>query len=171
MRGIAREAGVSLATVMHHLQSKEAMWKAVIDELVVPGLKRPSSEPPPDGPSIVDEAVRDRLQGAVSNPGLSGRLLTDGSSEGEELLAYLVEATRDVRAADRRLAGALIESGTLRAVDLDALMVLTGIAIPVLSSAKSAVRLLVGPDLDDADARARLAASITDILLYGLLPR
>ena len=156
------EAGVSLATVRHHLQSKEA-----IAELVVPGLERP----PPDGPSIVDEAVRERLQGAVNNPGLSWRLLTDGSSEGEALLSYLVESTRDVRAADRRLAGELIESGMLRAVELDALMALTGIASPAESSAKSAVCLLVGTDLDDADAPARLAASITDILLYGLLPR
>jgi AcrR family transcriptional regulator len=170
MRGIAREAGVSLATVQNHFHTKEDLWKAVVDETVVPN-ERLSSQEYRDGAALVATLVQHRLGMAFTSPGLAGQVLIDGAAEGERLLTYLVERTEDLRARHRRRVEEAVEHGALRAVNVDAMMVLLGVALPALSSSKSAVRQLVGPDLDVEEDRSRLADAITDILLYGLLPR
>jgi hypothetical protein len=46
-----------------------------------------------------------------------------------------------------------------------------GVALSSLSSAKPAIRILLGIDMDDPAVRDRLARGITDLLLRGLLPR
>lgn len=173
MRGIASAAGVSLSTLQNHFKTKDALWKAVIDELLVPSMAADLEvhfESTQQG-SIIADIIAARLDTAVSRPGLSGRLLTDASEAGEERLAYLAEATQSIRQSNRDLLAALRDRGLIRPVDLDALIVLLGIALASLSSSKKAVRELVGPDLDNDYERARIAASLTDILLHGLLPR
>lgn len=169
MRGIARDAGVSLATLQNHFRTKEVLWKAVVDELIVPEeeLGRELVDPV----TTVHAVVRHRLASAVHRPGLAGRLLTDGSAEGEVVLDYLVEATSEGRARDLETLAAAAHQGLLRPIDPDAVVALVGIALPALSSSKNAVRKLLDRDLEDDDDRERLATAIADILLFGLVPR
>lgn len=170
MRGVAREAGVSLATLQHHFRTKDLLWKAVIDEVVVPAEVRPP-QATPDAQSFFTKVVRERLGDAVRHPGLTGRVLADGSPQGVALLEYLMDATQEIRAQDRQRITMAVAVGRLRPIDVDALIVLLGVALPVLSSSKQAIRLLVGPNLEDDEQRAQLSDAISDILLFGLLPR
>lgn len=169
MRGIAREAGVSLGTLQNHFPTKETLWKAVIDELLAPAEAQFNDVSDPA--ALVTQVVRQRLVGAVHRPGLAGRLLTDGSAEGEVVLDYLVEATREGRAVSRQLLEQVMEAGGLRRVDPDALLAVLGVALPALASSKNALHKLLGLDLDDDADRERLTLAMSDILLHGLLPR
>ena len=124
-----------------------------------------------DPKSIVTTTIANRLSTVASRPGITGQLLHDASTAGEERHHYLAERTDPLRTRNRRLLNSMIEAGTLRSVGVDALIILLSMAIPSLSSANHAVKVLVGPDLSDEDDQRRISAELTDILLYGLLPR
>ncbi|MCP4846269.1 MAG: TetR/AcrR family transcriptional regulator [Actinomycetia bacterium] len=169
MRGIAREAGVSLGTLQNHFPTKETLWKAVIDELIAPAEVKFHEASDPTG--LVTEVVRHRLTSAIHRPGLAGRLLTNDSVEGEVVLDYLAEATQEGRAVSRQLLERAMEVGLLRRVDPDAMLAILGVALPALASSKNALHKLLNIDLDDDTDRERLALALSDILLHGLLPR
>ena len=171
MRKIASASNVSLATLQHYFRTKTDLWQAIIDELLVPAMDRRQIAQPENEQSHLAAAIATRLDSVISRPGLSGRILTDCSDQGLERLQYLAQATAMIRETDRMLLEALQSAGTIRAVDIDALQVLIGIAISTLSSSKNAVRMLIGPDLDDSDDRSRLVNAITDLLINGLRPR
>ena len=171
LRSIAAAANVSLSTLQYHFKTKDALGEGLIDELIVPALERPRERQTTDNESILASAIARRLETAVTRPGLSGRLLTDSSPDGIARLKYLAEATRSIRANDRNLLVALKENQIIRDVDIDGVITVIGIAISTLSSAKGAVRELVGIDLDEEAERNRLVDAITDLLLNGLRPR
>ena len=171
MRNIAATAEVSLSTLQHHFKTKTILWQALIDELVVPLMQRPPVTSNDNNESLLAAAVSARLEAVVSRPGLSGRLLTDASPAGEERLRYLADATKSIRETDRRLLESLRDSGVIRPVDVDAVLAIIGVAISALSSAKGAVRELIGPNLDDANEREQMVNAITDLLVNGLRPR
>ena len=170
MRGIARDAGVSLATLQNHFRTKEVLWKAVVDELIVPEEEELGTKQV-DPVAMVHAVVRHRLASAVRRPGLAGRLLTDGSAEGEVVLDYIIEKTRAGRTRDLHGLAEAVDQGLLRPIDPDAVVALMGIALPALSSSKNAVRKMLSRDLEHDEDRERLAAAIADILLFGLVPR
>ncbi len=168
MRGIARESGVSLGTLQNHFSTKEEVWKAVIDELIVPAEEQ--FETLSSAKAMVTEVVRHRLASAVRNPGLAGRVLTDGSPEGEEVLDYLVQATHSGQEARRQLLEQAMAAGVLRRVDSDALIAVLGVSMSALASSKNALRKLQKIDLNDNAERERFILALSDILLNGLLP-
>jgi hypothetical protein len=136
----------------------------------------PRSRPAaPDASGEVDaeltERVRQRIEGAVLRPGLSAAILMDRSEGAEVRLRQLAEALAPVRAIELQTLRMLQASGHLREVDEGALMAVLGVALSSLSSAKPAIRILLGIDMDDPAVRDRLARGITDLLLRGLLPR
>jgi AcrR family transcriptional regulator len=171
-RGIAAEAGVSYGTVQHHFPTKQALWSALVSEVLVPSYvhARRVSLPEGIGDELTDR-IRARIEGAVERPGLSAAVLMDGSAGAEARLRELVEALTPIRAVELEVLRALQASGQLRAVDPLALQAVMGIALSALTSAKPALRILVGLDLDEPAARERLARGIADLLLHGLLPR
>ena len=171
MRKIATASNVSLATLQHYFTTKTDLWQAIVDELLVPAMERRQTTPPEEEESHLAAAIANRLDSVISRPGLSGRILTDCSDQGIERLQYLAHATATIRKTDRTLLEALQSTGIIRSVDIDALQVLIGIAISTLSSSKNAVRMLIGPDLDDSEDRDRLVSAITDLLINGLRPR
>ena len=65
----------------------------------------------------------------------------------------------------------LIEAKAVRPVDPTSLSIVIAIGLACVSSAGTAIEAIYGIDLDDADQRARLTSEITDLLLYGVLPR
>ena len=171
-RGIAAEAGVSYGSVQHHFPTKERLWSALVEEVLLPAHRAPSAVPSEaDLGPMLTERVRARVEAAVLRPGLSAAILTDTSEGADARLAELASATRADRESERAMLRALIAARQLRAVDEVAVMAVLGIALTMLSSAKPATAALLGLDLDDAASRERLAQGIADLLLHGLLPR
>jgi hypothetical protein len=121
--------------------------------------------------SVLAGIVEGRIGTAISRPGLSTHLLHDGSDAGQERLEILAEASESMRADFREMLVAMRDEGLIRDLDIDAIIVVLGMMIPALSSAKHSLRELVDFDLDDDDDRKRLTEALKDIVLHGLLPR
>lgn len=170
-RGIAAEAGVSYGTVQHHFPTKQHLWSALVAEVLVPVYAESRAATPDTLGAALTERVRRRIEGAVLRPGLSAAILTDSSEGAEGRLRELVDALASTRASERQVLRTLQAAGHLRDVDEDALIAVLGIALSSLSSAKTALRVLLNLDMDDPGARERLVHGISDLLLYGLLPR
>ena len=171
LRRIASEAGVSYGTVQHHFKTKDMIWKALVDEVIVPRRTRKIEGKSGQLDAQLSEHVAARIEAAVLRPGLTGAVLTDQTDAGEERLRYLAEATAILRETERQFLLELRDRGSLRNVDVDALRVVLGIGLACVSSAKPAIQHLIGLDLDDESQRKRLVEGITDLLLNGLLPR
>ena len=62
-------------------------------------------------------------------------------------------------------------AGALRAMDPRSLAIAISIGLACISSAKTATDVLYDVDLDDAAQREALVQDITNLVLYGLLPR
>lgn len=173
IRALAAAAGVTYGTVQHHFPSKKALWEAIVDEVLVPRLRRPRSTKPT--PSQLGNAVEIRVRGfieaAVRNPGLSGRVLIDMSEGAHERIAYLAAAARSQQEVNFKMLGMLAKQGYLRDIDPHCLAALMGVALASLSSAGFALQEMFDIDIQEPEQRERLVAGITDILLHGLLPR
>jgi len=171
-RGIAAEAGVSYGSVQHHFPTKQQLWSALVEEVLLPAHRAPSAVPSEDDLGrVLTEKVRARVEAAVLRPGLSAAILTDTSEGADVRFHELASALRPDREAEREMLRALIAAGQLREVDEVAVMAVLGVALTTLSSAKTAIAVLLGVDMDDAASRERLARGISDLLLHGLLPR
>jgi len=79
LRGLT--SGDAEASLTIDAESLETLWKAVIDELIVPAEEHFSVVSGPE--ALVTEIVRHRLASAVHRPGLAVHVLADGSAEGE----------------------------------------------------------------------------------------
>lgn len=170
MRGVARDAGISLATLQNHFKTKPLLIKAVLDELISPAENRPRANST-DVAAFLRGVVHERLEGAARYPGLTAWLLINGLADQGELLEHLANTTEEIRRGDVARIKASMEAGLLQKHDVHAVVVLLGIALPLLSSATDAIARLVGPDLEKEPDRHKLADAIADVLLYGLLPR
>ncbi len=170
VRALAQALGVSHGTVQRHFATKRALWEALVDEVLVPNVVA--------GRGMSHDTVEAGLLGEIgrrlaptASPGLTGAILTDASPGAMDRLAYLGEALRSFQRANRAGLVARASRGELRNIDPSALMALVGIAIATLGSSATALEAILGIDLEDDEAREQLAAQITDLLLYGMLPR
>ena len=171
-RGIAAEAGVSYGTVQHHFPTKQQLWSAIVEEVLLPAHRAsPPVSTEQDIRRVLTETVRARVEAAVLRPGLSAAILTDRSPGAEERLREIATALQGEREMDLAGIRMLIAAGQLRDVDELAFMAVMGIALTTLSSAKPAMATFIGVDMDDPASRERLASGIADLLLHGLLPR
>jgi AcrR family transcriptional regulator len=172
IRLIAKEAGVSYGTVQYNFATKTELWEAVVDEIIVPALakSRDALSSTTIG-LLVEERIRHRLKAAITRPGLSAAVLADRSEGSRERLAYLADALAEMLEISRKRMRTLQVTGQLGAFDVDALMVVFGILIPSLSSYGLAMKLLIDVDIEVQEEREQLIIALTDILLYGILPR
>ncbi|MCP4503020.1 MAG: TetR/AcrR family transcriptional regulator [Deltaproteobacteria bacterium] len=171
IRSIAKEAGVSMRTVQHHFPSKDDLWRALVDDVIVPRVATPLSDDATKLPDTVEAEVGLRIQEAIENPGLSAAVLTDPSDGGRDRLEYLSAATAETQRENLLTLAAHMDAGALRSMDPRSLAVAISIGLACISSAKTAIDVLYDVDLEDADQRNALTKDITDLLLYGLLPR
>ncbi|MEO0606409.1 MAG: TetR family transcriptional regulator [Myxococcota bacterium] len=170
VRALAQALGVSHGTVQRHFATKRALWEALVDEVLVPNVVA--------GRGLARDSVARGLEGEISRrlaptqpPGLTGAILTDASPGAPERLEYLGDALRSFQRANRTGLKARAERGEIRPIDPQALMALIGIAIATLGSSSSALKAIVGIDLADDEARQHLSEQLTDLLLFGMLPR
>lgn len=170
MRSIAAEANVSLSTLQHHFSTKQDLLFTIIDELIIPFETKRSSQ----GKTIEEYfkwVIQARLDNFIETPGLTGRVLTGHEGEEEILLDYLSSCIEGTIKNDFKRIENAKDENQLRAINTKALMTLVGIAMTTLSSSNKALSLLFGIDLKKRRDRNKLARGITDIILYGILPR
>ena len=170
IRAIAREAGVSNRTVQHHFPAKDDLWRALVDEVLVPGVKRVGAVPSPDAHTI-EESIGLGVERALTRPGLSGAVLTDPSDGARERMEYVGSAVEGLMRDHLASMESLIEAEAVRRVDPTSLSIMIAIGLACVSSAGTAIEAIYGIDLDDTVQRARLVSEITDLLLYGVVPR
>mgnify|MGYP002624023627 CR=1 FL=1 len=94
LRAIAADAGVSHGLIRHHFGSKEALWRAVVDDFVrrfeerhEPLLNRTTTDDPV---ALMRGFVTNFVQVSAEIPGLSRFLMNDCSQPGPRL-DYLLE--------------------------------------------------------------------------------
>lgn len=170
LRSIAAEAGVSLAALQHYFPNKASLLAEIIDELIVPFEKSRSSE----GMNIDEYFVRviqARLDNFISTPGLTGRILSGQEGEEEVLVEYLASQIKETVDSDHARITRAIKNQSLRKIQPLALMTLVGVAITALTSSHKALHKLFNIDIERTRDRNKLTKGITDIILYGILPR
>ena len=170
IRGLAREAGITHGTVQHHFPTKQALWQAVVDEVIVPGIEAAVSQLSDDASGGVETAIATRLRQALTNRGLTGAVLLDSTDGAHERLTYLADATQSSRAEGNTQIQSLTAAGALRPVNPTAISAVD-IALFCLGSATDALRTFLDIDISDDEQREALVADITDIYLYGVIPR
>lgn len=170
IRGLAREAGITHGTVQHHFPTKQALWEAVVDEVIVPNIEATVSQLSDDASGGVEAAIATRLRQALTNRGLSGAVLLDKTDGAHERLTYLADATQTGRAEGNAQIESLTAAGAFRPINPTAISAVD-IALFCLGSATDALRAFLDIDISDDEQREALVAEITDIYLYGVIPR
>ena len=174
VRGIARELGVSQSAVQHHAPTKDALFAAVIDEVIVPrlaqarGLAAALADAPGDPAEQVAVLVRSRMDTLVAQGGIVLTVMSDTSPGAEQRRERLLAAISTQRDAALGALSTMAERGVTRPVSVTAWTVLSIAAIPAIAQAWPMLERL-GPDL--VVDRAAVLDEIADLLVRGLLPR
>lgn len=161
MRGLARELGVSLASVQHRYPTKDDLWRAAVDRMLGDETRVIVDRPFPD-------AVRERMAQSAERPSLLFALLSDDAPGREERLAYIAARLRPALDEANELFDTVRELGLTRDVDINVLVALMLIGVGALAALPEAVtkEFDLGPDPAE-----RLAAGFADIVLNGILVR
>ena len=178
IRGLASAAGVSNRSVQHHFQAKDDIWRALVDDVILPELAYKIEDAVSEVPSsedalvaLIEREISVRIDRALTRPGLSAAMLTDPSEGARERLEYVAAATSELRRENLLTIASSMDSGLMRAIDPRTLAIVISVGLACISSAKNATDVLYDVDLDDKQARDTLTEEITELLLYGLLPR
>lgn len=167
MRGVARSLGVSLATVQHHYPTKDALWRAAVDQLTNTAIERRNHLDPTD----LAGRIAHLLEQEAVRPGLLPTLLADRSSGGSERIAYLAERLTAALVEPTEHLRALEADGITRHVDHHALFALITIGVGSIAGSAEAVDTIYGFDLSSQRGREELAAGLADIIGLGILRR
>lgn len=170
IRGLASEAGVSHGTVQHHFPTKDNLWKALVDEVIVPDLNEIRDRLLAGAYDGFEDLLAGRLRQAMSRPGLSGAVLADHTAGAADRIDYLASATRPIREQSITQTQALIDGGLVRNIDLDSFRALV-LILSYLSSSDLVLRAFYDIDINNEEKREQLIVGIVDIVLHGLLPR
>jgi len=177
LRDVARRLGVSLPTVQRHFATKDQLWRACVDaavEAVEPELGATEAAAAA-GSSTPREALarhlRSQVERATRFPGLTAAMSNVTGPQEDEGLAYLVRRSRPVIDRSAALLRKAAARGTMRPVDVAAFLALVGLGLSSVASSRQGLRMLFDIDLDDPDAARGYVDALSDILLYGLLPR
>jgi AcrR family transcriptional regulator len=165
LRRVAREVGVSLATVQRHFATRDELWRACVDAVLT------EPDPPDDGSGVEAELqsyLRAMIERATLSPSATAAMWNDSGPGSDERIAYLVDKVRPRYQVHRQKLAAAMDAGEIRAVDPGAVLALVGLGITSMASAPVALRQLFGIDLGDPGDRDALAAALADVLLHGM---
>ncbi|MEM7141944.1 MAG: TetR/AcrR family transcriptional regulator [Actinomycetota bacterium] len=161
MRGLARQLGVSLASVQNRFATKDDLWRAAIDRVA-------EGETPHSVDTPLNVFLRERLSWSRSRPGLLQAVLTDDAPGHEERHAYIAEKIEPAVEGARALLPALRDLGLARDVDLAVLVAVMMTGTGLLANLPPAIAEAVGLDPGSTD---RLADGLADLVLFGVVAR
>ena len=154
--------------MQNHFQAKDDIWRALVDDVILPDLAYSLEEPLSDAQqnedaiaSIVEREISIRIDRALTRPGLSAAMLTDPSEGAQDRLEYVAAATSDVRRENLVAIASIMDEGLMRAMDPRTLAIVISVGLSCISSAKAATNTLYDIDLDDKDVRENLSKEIT----------
>jgi AcrR family transcriptional regulator len=161
MRGMARELGVSLASVQNRFATKDELWRAAIDYSV-------HGAPDFYADQTLAEIIEHRLAASASRPGLLLALLADDAPGHQDRHAYLAQQLGPAVANVREQLGEAQQLGFTRQVDAEVLLAVMVTCGAALGSLPREFTDALGLGADPA---ARLAQGLADLLLHGMLVR
>lgn len=169
LRDVARRLGVSLPAVQRHFPTKDDLWRACVDRLIAVRFAERLDGDRSDRPADrLLAALRSQFERSGVEPGLTAAMLLDRSEGAENRLAYVCEAVQPIIDWNRARLREAIDAGAMRTVDVDVVLALLGIGLSSLASAGPALQRLFGIELNDATQRDHFAATVADILIFGL---
>lgn len=159
MRGLARELGVSLASVQNRYSTKDDLWRAAIDHMFAGASSMQFGTPLP-------EVVRHRMAQSSGRPSLLFALLTDDAPGHEERSAHLAERIRPIADDARRTFDTGRASGITRPVDVGALVAFMLVGVGAVVAIPQPMRDAIGLGSDE-----QTADGFADILFNGIAAR
>jgi TetR/AcrR family transcriptional regulator len=173
MAHIARRAGVTQPLVHYHFASKDALWRAAVDNvlgLVSQGIEalRCEVEGRP-GPEQLELIIRAMVRFNAACPEF-GRIVAYEGALGGDRLQYLFEKKVDVPYLD---AGDLLregaEEGWAKPLPVEHVVIATAAAAAYFFVIKETVQQMYGLDVHDAAEVEAHADTVVELFLHGLL--
>lgn len=168
LRDVARRLGVTLPAVQRHFPTKDELWRACVDRLIAERFGAGLGDELVGPADRLLAALRARFERSGVEPGLTAAMLHDRSEGAEERLDYLCRAVRPVIESGRDRLTEAVDAGVMRPVDIDIVLALIGIGLSSLANGGPALQRLFGIDLADEGQREYFAATLADILIFGL---
>jgi AcrR family transcriptional regulator len=169
LRAVARRLDVSLPAVQHHFPTRDALWRACVDDAIAGTLAALRGDPPEVPGAVLADHLRRLLARATLTPGLTTTMWNDTEEGAAERLNYLEARSVELIAAARERIERARAAGVLREIDPDVLLALIAFGLSSLGTAGEGLRRTFGIDLADAAAREEFAGALADILLRGVL--
>lgn len=173
MAHIARRAGVTQPLVHYHFSSKDALWRAAVDNvlgLVSHGVEalRGEVEGRP-GPEQLELILRAMVRFNAACPEF-GRIVAYEGALGGDRLQYLFEKQVDVPYVD---AGALLREGAkegwAKPLPVEHVVIAAAAAAAYFFVIKETVQQMYGLDVHDPRAVEAHADTVVELVLHGLL--
>ncbi len=173
MAHIARRAGVTQPLVHYHFSSKDALWRAAVDNvlgLVSHGVEalRCEIEGRP-GPEQLELILRAMVRFNAACPEF-GRIVAYEGALGGERLQYLFEKKVDVPYLD---AGELLREGAregwAKPLPVEHVVIAAAAAAAYFFVIKETVQQMYGLDVHDPREVEAHADSVVELVLHGLL--
>jgi AcrR family transcriptional regulator len=173
MAHIARRAGVTQPLVHYHFSSKDALWRAAVDNvlgLVSHGIEalRCEVEGRP-GPEQLELIIRAMVRFNAACPEF-GRIVAYEGALGGDRLQYLFDKKVDVPYLD---AGNLLREGAkdgwAKPLPVEHVVIATAAAAAYFFVIKETVQQMYGLDVHDSREVEAHADTVVELVLHGLL--
>lgn len=161
MRGLARQLGVSLASVQNRFATKHDVWRAAVDRVTVVEPHDPTDMP-------LNEVIRNQLSWSRTHPGLLHAVLADDAPGHDERHAYIAEKMRPAVASAQQLLPELRRLGLARNIDPAVLMAVMLTGPGMIAALPKEIAAMIGLDTESTD---QVADGLADLLLLGVLAR
>jgi TetR/AcrR family transcriptional regulator len=173
MAHIARRAGVTQPLVHYHFTSKDALWRAAVDNVLglvghgIAALRdQIEGRPPPEQLELIIRAMV-RFNAACPE---FGRIVAYEGALGGDRLQYLFDRQVDVPYLD---VGELIAQGArdgwAKPLSVEHVVLATSAAAAYFFVIKQIVQQMYGLDVHDPETVERHADTVVELFLHGLL--
>jgi AcrR family transcriptional regulator len=170
LRGLARQLGVSLATIQRHFATKDELWRAAVDAaLPLRDLPSHADAADADAAGRFADNLRALIARSADRPGITAAVWNDQSPGAQSRIEHLTARSQAVLDGGRAQIAAGAAAGVLRPIEPEVLLALVGLGITSLASSTDALRQLFGIDIAQPAQRDRLADALADLLLHGVL--
>ncbi len=173
LRDVARRLGVSLPTIQRHFPTKDDLWRACVDSVIEELPIRVDLDPNDLGDigTQVEVFVQQLVRRTALYPYTTAAMWNDDEPGSEERLGYLVSRVAPRVTVARNRFSVAVALGIFRDIDPDVFFALIGLGVSSLGRSKYPLQRLFGIDIEDEAERNAFSDALSELLLYGLLPR